>query len=33
MLKARGAGMDPVSVTACSQAVAGITKRGVRKCC
>ena len=28
--KARGAGMDPVSVTACSWAAAGIPKRGTR---
>ena len=28
MLKARGAGMDPVSVVACGWAAAGIPKRG-----
>ena len=32
-LQARGAGMDPVSVMACRQAVAGIPKRWLRKSC
>ena len=30
MLKVRGAGMDPVSVVACSWAAAGIPKRGTK---
>ena len=30
-LKTRGTGMDPVSVAACSQAVASIPKRGTRR--
>ena len=31
MLKARGAGMDPVSITACSWAAAGIPKRAAKE--
>ena len=30
MIEVRGAVMDPVSVTACSQAAAGIPKRGTK---